>query len=109
VESDPLLVVVDDDVVPESDVVDVLGVVVVVVDVPVFVVFAASAVCETPMVSAAVSATPAAAVPPPARAANRTRRIGLLLFVFMTTTIGLSASAPPHVNVKAFLRSAGTE
>jgi hypothetical protein len=102
VESVPLLVVVDELSLDESDVDDVVPVVVPVV------VVAASAVCETPMVSAAVRATPAAAVPPPARAARRTSRRGLLLFSFMPFTIGLSASAPPHANVKAFLRSPGT-
>jgi hypothetical protein len=114
VESVPLLVVVDE--LSPDDVLDELSpeVVFEVVDevevsdvVPVVVVFAASAVCETPMVSAAVRATPAAAVPPPARAARRTSRRGLL-FSFMPFTIGLSASAPPHANVKAFLSSPGT-
>jgi len=119
VESVPLLVVVDE--LSPDDVLDELSPEVVddelspeVVDevevsdvVPVVVVFAASAVCETPMVSAAVRATPAAAVPPPARAARRTSRRGLL-FSFMPFTIGLSASAPPHANVKAFLSSPGT-
>jgi hypothetical protein len=62
----------------------------------------------TPAMRVAVSATPATAAEPPASIARR--KMGdLLPVVFMSTTIGLGASAAPHRNVKAVLSLPGGE